>query len=41
MKWVLGVVDLAFQSATAEDPQGTIRALELFGKEVLPRLRDI
>jgi alkanesulfonate monooxygenase SsuD/methylene tetrahydromethanopterin reductase-like flavin-dependent oxidoreductase (luciferase family) len=36
-----GVVDLAFQSAAAEDPQGTIRALELFGKEVLPRLRDI
>jgi alkanesulfonate monooxygenase SsuD/methylene tetrahydromethanopterin reductase-like flavin-dependent oxidoreductase (luciferase family) len=36
-----GVVDLAFQSVDAEDPQGTIRALELFGKEVLPRLRQI
>jgi alkanesulfonate monooxygenase SsuD/methylene tetrahydromethanopterin reductase-like flavin-dependent oxidoreductase (luciferase family) len=36
-----GVVDLAFQSATAEDPQGTMRALELFGTEVLPRLREI
>ncbi len=36
-----GVIDLAFQSATAEDPQGTMRALELFGKEVLPRIREI
>jgi alkanesulfonate monooxygenase SsuD/methylene tetrahydromethanopterin reductase-like flavin-dependent oxidoreductase (luciferase family) len=36
-----GVVDLAFQSAHAEDPQGTVRALELFGKEVLPRLHQI
>jgi alkanesulfonate monooxygenase SsuD/methylene tetrahydromethanopterin reductase-like flavin-dependent oxidoreductase (luciferase family) len=36
-----GVIDLAFQSATADDPQGVRRALELFGKEVLPRIRDI
>ena len=36
-----GVVDLAFQSVAPEDPQGTIRALELFSKEVLPRLRQI
>jgi len=36
-----GVIDLAFQSASAEDPQGTLRALELFGKEVLPRIRDL
>jgi alkanesulfonate monooxygenase SsuD/methylene tetrahydromethanopterin reductase-like flavin-dependent oxidoreductase (luciferase family) len=36
-----GVVDLAFQSVNAEDPQGTVRALELFGQEVLPRLHQI
>jgi alkanesulfonate monooxygenase SsuD/methylene tetrahydromethanopterin reductase-like flavin-dependent oxidoreductase (luciferase family) len=36
-----GVIDLAFQSAAADDPQGIRRALELFGKEVLPRIRDI
>jgi alkanesulfonate monooxygenase SsuD/methylene tetrahydromethanopterin reductase-like flavin-dependent oxidoreductase (luciferase family) len=36
-----GVIDLAFQSASTEDPQGTLRALELFGKEVLPRIRDL
>ena len=36
-----GVIDLAFQSATAEDPQGAICVLELFGKEVLPRIREI
>ena len=36
-----GVIDLAFQSAAPDDPQGTIRALELFGKEVLPRIREI
>jgi alkanesulfonate monooxygenase SsuD/methylene tetrahydromethanopterin reductase-like flavin-dependent oxidoreductase (luciferase family) len=36
-----GVIDLAFQSAAPDDPQGAIRALELFGKEVLPRIREI
>ena len=36
-----GVIDLAFQSAAADDPQGVRRALELFGTEVLPRIRDI
>ena len=36
-----GVIDLAFQSASTEEPQGTLRALELFGKEVLPRIRDL
>ena len=36
-----GVVDLAFQSASPEEPQGTLRALELFAKEVLPRIREI
>jgi alkanesulfonate monooxygenase SsuD/methylene tetrahydromethanopterin reductase-like flavin-dependent oxidoreductase (luciferase family) len=35
-----GVIDLAFQSATADDPQGVMCALELFGKEVLPRIRE-
>jgi alkanesulfonate monooxygenase SsuD/methylene tetrahydromethanopterin reductase-like flavin-dependent oxidoreductase (luciferase family) len=37
----VGVIDLAFQSSTADDPQGVRHALELFGKEVLPRIRDI
>ena len=37
----VGVVDLAFQSATPDDPQGVVRAIELFGKEVLPRIRDL
>lgn len=36
-----GVIDFAFQSADADDPQGIIRALELFGTKVLPRIRDI
>jgi alkanesulfonate monooxygenase SsuD/methylene tetrahydromethanopterin reductase-like flavin-dependent oxidoreductase (luciferase family) len=36
-----GVIDLAFQSASTEDPQGTLRALELFAKEVLPRIREL
>ena len=36
-----GVIDLAFQGANPEDPQSTMQALELFAKEVLPRLREI
>jgi alkanesulfonate monooxygenase SsuD/methylene tetrahydromethanopterin reductase-like flavin-dependent oxidoreductase (luciferase family) len=36
-----GVIDLALQSAAVDDPNGVLHALELFGKEVLPRLRDI
>jgi alkanesulfonate monooxygenase SsuD/methylene tetrahydromethanopterin reductase-like flavin-dependent oxidoreductase (luciferase family) len=36
-----GVIDLAFQSAAAKEPQGPICALELFGKEVLPRIREL
>lgn len=36
-----GVVDLAFQGPSGEDPQSVLRALELFGKEVLPRLREL
>jgi hypothetical protein len=35
-----GVIDLAFQSAR-EDSQGTLHAIELFAKEVLPRIRDL
>jgi hypothetical protein len=34
------VIDFAFQGVTADDPQSTWRALELFGKEVLPRIRE-
>ena len=36
-----GVIDLAFQGSAAEDPQCAMRSLELFGKEVLPRIREI
>ena len=36
-----GVIDLAFQSAVADDPDGVMRALELFGKEVLPRIHEL
>jgi hypothetical protein len=36
-----GVIDLAFQSAATDDPDGVMRALELFGKEVLPRIREL
>jgi alkanesulfonate monooxygenase SsuD/methylene tetrahydromethanopterin reductase-like flavin-dependent oxidoreductase (luciferase family) len=36
-----GVIDLFFQSTAADDPQRVMHALELFGKEVLPRIREI
>jgi alkanesulfonate monooxygenase SsuD/methylene tetrahydromethanopterin reductase-like flavin-dependent oxidoreductase (luciferase family) len=36
-----GVVDLMFQTAGADDPSLLMRSLELFGKEVLPRIRDV
>ena len=36
-----GVIDLAFQGPSSEDPQSVLGALELFGKEVLPRIREI
>jgi alkanesulfonate monooxygenase SsuD/methylene tetrahydromethanopterin reductase-like flavin-dependent oxidoreductase (luciferase family) len=36
-----GVIDLAFQGTTSDEPQGALQALELFGKAVLPRIRDI
>lgn len=36
-----GVIDLFFQSSAADDPQRVMHALELFGKAVLPRIREI
>ena len=36
-----GVIDLAFQSVSPDEAYGTLRALELFGKEVLPRIREM
>lgn len=37
----VGVIDFSFQGSSLESPQGVRRALELFAKEVLPRLHDI
>jgi len=36
-----GVVDLFFQIPGSEDPDQLMEALELFGKKVLPHIRDI
>jgi alkanesulfonate monooxygenase SsuD/methylene tetrahydromethanopterin reductase-like flavin-dependent oxidoreductase (luciferase family) len=36
-----GVVDLSFQTPGSEDPDDLTEALELFGKKVLPHIRDI
>ena len=36
-----GVVDLSFQTPGSEDPDELLDALELFGKKVLPHIRDI
>ena len=36
-----GVIDLMFQTPTSNDTDGLMRALELFGEGVLPRIRDI
>ena len=36
-----GVVDLSFQTPGSEDPDKLMEALELFGKKVLPHIRDI
>jgi alkanesulfonate monooxygenase SsuD/methylene tetrahydromethanopterin reductase-like flavin-dependent oxidoreductase (luciferase family) len=36
-----GVIDLFFQSSAVDDPQRVMHALELFGKAVLPRIREI
>lgn len=37
----VGVIDFAFQGSPADEPQHIMHALELFGKEVLPRIREI
>jgi alkanesulfonate monooxygenase SsuD/methylene tetrahydromethanopterin reductase-like flavin-dependent oxidoreductase (luciferase family) len=36
-----GVVDLSFQTPGSEHPDQLMEALELFGKKVLPHIRDI
>jgi hypothetical protein len=36
-----GIVDLSFQIPGSEDPAEPMEALELFGKKVLPHIRDI
>jgi hypothetical protein len=36
-----GVVDLSFQTPRSEDPDELMEALEVFGKKVLPHIRDI
>ena len=36
-----GVIDLMFQTPNSNDTDALMRALELFGREVLPRIRDI
>jgi len=36
-----GIVDLSFQTPGSEDPDDLMRTLELFGKKVLPHIRDI
>ena len=36
-----GVVDLSFQTPGSEGPDELMEALELFGKKVLPHIRDI
>ena len=36
-----GAVDLSFQTPGSEDPDALMEALELFGKKVLPHIRDV
>jgi hypothetical protein len=36
-----GVVDLSFQTPGSEHPDKLMEALELFGKKVLPYIRDL
>lgn len=36
-----GVLDLAFQGTVPDDPHSATRALELFAKAVLPRIREL
>ena len=37
----VGVVDLSFQTPGSEHPDQLMEALELFGKKVLPHIRDV
>ena len=37
----VGVLDLAFQQFSTEDPQRIQRSLDLFGTEVLPQIREL
>jgi hypothetical protein len=36
-----GVIDRFFQSSNADEPQRVMQALQLFEKEVLPRIREL
>ena len=36
-----GVIDLGFQTPGSADPDSLLEALDLFGRQVLPRIRDI
>jgi hypothetical protein len=36
-----GVVDLSFQTPGSEGPDALMEALELFGRKVLPQIRDV
>lgn len=36
-----GVIDLGFQTPGSSDPGALLGVLELFGKQVLPHIRDI
>jgi alkanesulfonate monooxygenase SsuD/methylene tetrahydromethanopterin reductase-like flavin-dependent oxidoreductase (luciferase family) len=36
-----GVIDFSFQNPWPDDRDGVLRALDLFGEKVLPRIRDV
>jgi hypothetical protein len=36
-----GIIDLGFNTPGTTDPAALLASLELFGKQVLPRIRDI
>jgi alkanesulfonate monooxygenase SsuD/methylene tetrahydromethanopterin reductase-like flavin-dependent oxidoreductase (luciferase family) len=36
-----GVIDLGFQTPGSSDPDALLSALEMFGKQVLPHIRDL
>jgi alkanesulfonate monooxygenase SsuD/methylene tetrahydromethanopterin reductase-like flavin-dependent oxidoreductase (luciferase family) len=37
----VGVIDLMFRNPGSDDPGGFMETLEMFGKKVLPRIRDV